>query len=90
MDGVDPLRIIVSFGVVLALIGLTAMALRYLAQKNPTWLKSVSGARLQVVESRMLDARRRLVLVKRDGQEHLLLLTPNGDLHLETIKENAA
>ena len=36
--------------------------------------------RLKVKESLMLDPRRRLVLVKLDEREHLLLLSPAGDL----------
>ncbi len=87
MDVVDPIRIVVAFGVVLALIGMCALGLRYLAQKKPGWLSAGSVGRLQVIESRMLDARRKLVLVKRDGQEHLLLLSPQGDIVVETIKE---
>lgn len=35
--------------------------------------------RLKVTESLMLDPRRRLVLVRLDGREHLLLLSPGGD-----------
>ena len=40
--------------------------------------------RLDVIEARAIDARRRLVLVRRDGVEHLLLLTPSGDTVVET------
>ncbi len=39
--------------------------------------------RLSVVEVRTLDSRRKLVLLRRDGCEHLVLLGPNQDLHLE-------
>ncbi len=35
--------------------------------------------RLKLVESLMLDPRRRLVIVKWDGREHLLLLSAAGD-----------
>ncbi|MBT6441158.1 MAG: hypothetical protein HOK61_01925 [Alphaproteobacteria bacterium] len=37
-----------------------------------------SHKRLSVVEACSVDARRRLVLVRRDDQEHLILLTGNG------------
>jgi len=40
--------------------------------------------RLSVVEILPLDAKRRLVIVRRDGVEHLLLLGPNGDVVVET------
>ena len=39
--------------------------------------------RLAVVEVLALDNRRRLVLVRRDGAEHLLLLGPAGDTVVE-------
>lgn len=34
--------------------------------------------RLKVIEACPVDAKRRLVLVRRDGTEHLILLTANG------------
>lgn len=40
--------------------------------------------RLSVVEVRTLDSRRKLVLLRRDGCEHLVLLGPNQDLLLES------
>ena len=49
-----------------------------------------ANRRLSVVESLALDARRRLVLVRRDGQEHLLLLGHAADLVVETGIDNGA
>lgn len=87
MDMVSPLRVIVAFGFVLALIGLCALALRTYLNKNPGFASMRRRVgRLQIVETKMLDARRKLVLVKRDAQEHLLLLTPNGDVLVEKIE----
>ncbi|HBM13514.1 MAG TPA: flagellar biosynthesis protein FliO, partial [Rhodospirillaceae bacterium] len=37
-----------------------------------------------IVDSLTLDPRRRLVLVRRDGVEHLLLLGAQSDLAIET------
>lgn len=39
--------------------------------------------RLAIVEVLPLDAKRRLVLLRRDGVEHLLLLGLNGDVVIE-------
>ena len=53
-------------------------------------IDSMRGAnlrRMKVSESLMLDPRRRLVLVRCDGREHLLLLGPGGDL---VVSEMAA
>ena len=88
MDTVDPLRILLSFVLVIALIGLSALLMRYVMRKNPGWMAGQGGGRLQVVESKMIDARRRLVLVKRDEQEHLLLLSPQGELLIERVEKN--
>lgn len=40
--------------------------------------------RLAVVDMLALDPRRRLVLIRRDGTEHLLLLSAAGDVVVET------
>jgi len=40
--------------------------------------------RLGVVEVTALDARRRLVLIRRDDVEHLLLLGPTHDIVIES------
>jgi flagellar protein FliO/FliZ len=46
------------------------------------WATALGGTggtrRLAVVETLPIDARHRLVLVRRDQMEHLLLLGPNG------------
>jgi len=88
METVDPWRFLFAFLFVLALIGIAAGVLRrysqtasgrlFLAQAQKT------GGRLQVVEMRMVDARRKLVLVRRDGVEHILLLADNRELVIES------
>lgn len=72
------LQAIAALVFVLALIvGLAYLARRFgmiqLAQGGP-------DKRLKVVESLMLDPRRKLVVVKFDAREHVLLLSPAGDL----------
>jgi flagellar protein FliO/FliZ len=60
----------------LALIGLIAYGARRLGMIQP----GAQGVRrLKVIESLMLDPRRRLVVVRFDDREHLLLLSPSGD-----------
>ena len=48
-------------------------------------LATVGGRqrRLAIVEVLPLDAKRRLVLLRRDGAEHLVLLGINGDIVVE-------
>lgn len=47
-------------------------------------MRGPAGGRLSVTAQIALDARRRLILVRRDGSEHLLLLGPNNDLLVES------
>ena len=69
---------------VLALIGLLA----FFAKKSRLiglggGLKFKGGRRLGVVEISSLDAKRRLVLIRRDQIEHLVLLGPESDTVIE-------
>lgn len=47
--------------------------------------------RMKVTESLMLDPRRRMVLVRCDDREHLILLGPGGDIVVadQAAKEDA-
>ena len=68
---------------VLALIGILALAARRFGFAP----QAIGGAgrqrRLSVVEVMPLDAKRRLVLVKRDAVEHLVLLGAASELVVE-------
>ena len=76
------LRFVLALAIVLALIAAaTWAAKRYLA----TGLIGNLGGkrRLAIVEYAMLDGKSRLVLVRRDTTEHLLVLGPNGAVVVE-------
>jgi len=45
---------------------------------SPGLAKPASARRLKIVESLMISPRQRLVLVRRDGVEHLVMLSPDG------------
>ncbi len=78
------IRFMLALVVVLALIGGIAWAARrfgFGGQLTPNRGKS---PRLSVVEVKVLDSRRKLVLLRRDGCEHLVLLGPHQDLLLES------
>jgi flagellar protein FliO/FliZ len=66
------LKFALAFLLVLGLIALGAWTLRRFGLGVVT--AGTRGRRLAVVESLALDARHRLVLVRRDDREHLLLL----------------
>lgn len=67
---------------VLGLIGLTAVLVRRLGLVRGL-PRSGSRARLAVVEVTMLDPKRRVVLLRRDNVEHLLLLGASTETVIE-------
>ena len=84
MDTISPdlpqfLRLIIALGVVLMLMGGLAMLIKKLGLSANTSIKSGDKKRLQIVEAIPLDARRRLVIIKCDKTEHLVILSANGE-----------
>ena len=81
MDLIDYGRFVAALLFVLGLIALTA----WLARRFRVGPGGQAGAarRLAVLETLPLDARRKLVLIRRDATEHLLLLSPEGNRLLE-------
>ena len=76
MDVIDIARYVGALFFVLALVGLAALATR---RYGVGGFAGGGGAkRLCLVETLMIDARHRLVLVRRDDREHLVLLGPDG------------
>jgi hypothetical protein len=91
MEAVDPTRFVFAFLLVLGLIGLMAMALKFaLASGRFTRIlgtgaiRPQTGGRIEVLETRYIDARRRLVLVRRDHVQHLLLLADGRETVIES------
>lgn len=81
MDLATYLKFTLSLVLVLALFGAGVWALkRYLPGLK---VGARPGRRLSVVEVLMLDTRRRLVLVRRDGVEHLILLGATTETVIE-------
>lgn len=82
MDTVLLAKFVSAFVFVIALMLLLSWAMKRL-----NWTGALAAAgrrRLKVVEFMPLDHRRRLVLVRRDDREHLLLLGPQGETVVET------
>lgn len=85
MDAESYLRFALALVFVLALIGLLAWLARRLGLGIPGHgIRQQKNRRLGLVEVMALDPRRRLVLVRRDGVEHLLVLGPTGETVVET------
>lgn len=87
---VDYARFLLALLFVIGLIGfLTLLARRFgfgAIRLSPAFNgKGRNGKRrLAVVEAASIDARRRLVLVRRDDTEHLLLLGVNSEVLIES------
>lgn len=80
MDLDQYIRFIVALLFVIALIMAVAWVMRRVGFGGLAPSPSRRQRRLGVVEVLPLDGKRRLVLVRRDGREHLLLLSAFGDL----------
>ena len=84
MDVISPdipqfLKLLIALGVVLTLMGGLAFILKKLGLSADRAIKSSDKRRLTLVESLPLDARRRLVIVKCDDKEHLVVLGHNSE-----------
>lgn len=82
MDWQTYLRFAAALLLVLGLIGLMAMLAKRLGLA-PRAGAAGNGRRLSVVEVLTIDARHRLLLIRRDTTEHLVLLGQTNDLVIE-------
>ncbi|HWT97140.1 MAG TPA: flagellar biosynthetic protein FliO [Terriglobales bacterium] len=80
MDGENYLRFILALVLVLGLLALAAVLLR----RTGLAPKLGRARRLSLIEALPLGPRHRLILVRRDNVEHLLLIGPQGDVVVET------
>jgi flagellar protein FliO/FliZ len=79
------LRFLLALVFVIGLIGIAAAVARRMGLGFPSAaLKKSANRRLSVVEAAPLDGRRRMVLIRRDDTEHLILLGPNSETVVET------
>lgn len=76
-------RFLIALIFVLGLIGLLAWAARRFGVGGRVAMRSGRRRRMSVVEVAAVDAKRRLVLVRRDDVEHLVMLGPTADLVIE-------
>jgi flagellar protein FliO/FliZ len=82
MDLIDVAR---YFGALILVMGLLGVA--WLATKRygvPGVIQRQNLRRLSIVESLMIGSRYKLLLLKRDGTEHLVLMGPQGASVIET------
>lgn len=90
MTGVEAPSLLRAAGS-LALVLLGVLAIAWLLRRwSPVGVAQRDVGRLVVVTAQSLDARSRLVLIQRDGVEHLLVVAPSGVTLIETIVQPAS
>jgi len=85
MDLLDIGRYLGALLLVLGLVGFAGLAARRFGL--PGLAKPVNARRLRIVESLMISPRQRLVLMRRDDVEHLVMIGPDG---ASLIEQNIA
>jgi hypothetical protein len=78
-----PIKFFVAFAIVLALIGLTAWLVRRFSANRLGGSARGRQPRLAVIDAASVDGRRRLVLIRRDNVEHLMMIGGPNDLVVE-------
>lgn len=74
MEAMSLIRAVAALALVLGLIGAAAWAARrYGAARFGSLVRS-KNPRLKIIETLPIDARTKLVLVRQDAQEHLLVI----------------
>lgn len=87
MDLIDFARYIGALALVLGLVGFAALAAKRYGIAGIAGLTKLGGGtqrRLSLVETMMVGTKHKLILIKRDGVEHLVLIGPDG----ATVVEN--
>jgi flagellar protein FliO/FliZ len=84
MGSPDYLTAVLALAFVLGLVALLGWVVRRLGLIPGAAAFKKRGKRLEIVEMTALDVRRKLVLVRRDNVEHLILLGLQRDVVVET------
>lgn len=82
------LRFLLSLGTVLGLIIVCAWALKAFRDRSWGWPRGTASKRLEIVETLVLDPKRRLMVVRKDREEYFLLLGANGETQLDNSKRS--
>lgn len=90
MEATDYIKFVAALVFVLGLMGGLALLLKRLGLGAASMLPA-DKRRLKVLEILPLDARRKAVLLSRDGAEHLVILGPTSETVVEANikKQNA-
>lgn len=84
----DFIKTIAALIFVLCLIWAFAYVLKRFGFGGVPRVKQKAERRLEILEILPLEPRKRLLLIRRDDQEHLILSGPESDVVVETIPNN--
>jgi len=85
-----PVNLVIAFVVVLVLIGAAAWIVRRLGAAHLDAAARGRPPRLAVLDTAAVDARRKLVIIRRDNVEHLIMIGGPTDVVVETNIVRAA
>src|SRR5262245_40357658 len=85
-----PVNFVIAFVVVLLLIGAATWLVLRSAPPRPTAPARGRLPRLAVIDAAAVDGRRKLVIIRRDNVEHLLMIGGPTDVVVETNIVRAA
>lgn len=99
MDTIDPARFIFASFFILGLLGLFAVFLKYYGKKisgqnflSPSIFSGFAGekksGRLAIIETIYIDNKSKIVLLRLDDVEHLLLVGENNTIIVESRIES--
>jgi len=78
-------RFLLALVFVIGLIAVLAVTARRIGFGSPTSIIKRRGERrLEIVEVLPIEGRRKLMLVRSDDKEHLLMVSPTSELLIET------
>lgn len=86
MDGEFILQIakaVLSLALVIGLMGVFGLFLKKYAQGEIFSKPKEKTDRLGIIQMKIIDPKRRLLLIKRDDQEHLIMTGPTQDIVIE-------
>ena len=84
MDPFPLLRTLGALGIVLGLLAGALWSVRRFDIKLPGRIDGQDSRRLAIVERLAIDAKRSIALIRRDEAEHLVLLSPEGVIVIDT------
>lgn len=84
MDWHSVINSVLALVFVLSLIALTSVALRKYGGMRISRIDSKGNKRIRIVDALVVDARRKLLLVRRDDVEHLILISADKETIIET------